>query len=151
MAHHAKQNLFQLGVAHLPMPDADPRLGHKFLNRAARMKDGIDAVVNEIDLTLPRLSSCSMAALMRSVLKCATSVLIANRSLGGVSITDMSRKPEQRHVKRSRNGRSAHGQRVHIVLQLLQPLFVLARRTAVLRPQSAGRCRENSTSFESSR
>ena len=46
------------------------------------------------------------------------------RSLGGVSITLMSRRPSQRHVQRARNGRRGHREHVHFFLQLLQPLFV---------------------------
>ena len=46
------------------------------------------------------------------------------RSLGGVSITLMSRRPTKRHVQGARDGRGRHGEHVHLGAHLLDAFFV---------------------------
>ena len=48
---------------------------------------------------------------------------MASRSLGGVSMTDMSRMPGEAHLQGARDGRGGEGQAVHGRAQLLEPLL----------------------------
>src|SRR5690606_34852461 len=45
-----EHDLFELAFAHLAVPDRDTRFGHQLGQRACGLIDGLDAVVDEIDL-----------------------------------------------------------------------------------------------------
>ena len=78
---------------HLPVADEDARLGHHLANLLGDLVDALDAVMHEVHLPaalqlfLDGRAECSVSS------HAATTVWIAMRSLGGVSITLMSRSP----------------------------------------------------------
>ena len=50
MAHELEHGLLQFGLSHLPVPHADARPGHHFLEGVGALPDGIYAIVQEVDL-----------------------------------------------------------------------------------------------------
>jgi hypothetical protein len=78
--------------AHLAVADDDARCGTSSLDLGGDFVDGFDAVVDEVDLAAA-LEFLSMAERMSFSSNLATMVWMAMRSLGGVSMTLMSRRP----------------------------------------------------------
>ena len=89
---NSSMTCLELPVAHLPVRDADPHLGHEAAQLLGRLVDRLDAVVQEERLP---------ATVVLAPIACATSssshsptcVRIGLRSAGGVAITEMSRRP----------------------------------------------------------
>ena len=63
----------------------------QFLDRRRACDDAVHAVVDEIDFTARQLLLDSRSINFK--MKMRTTVWMASRSLGGVSMTDMSRSP----------------------------------------------------------
>ena len=78
--------------AHLAVADDDARLGHHLADLGGDLVDGLHAVVDEVDLAAA-LQFLLDGRADQLLVECATTVWIARRSLGGVSITLMSRRP----------------------------------------------------------
>ena len=83
-----------------------------------------DAVVHEEDLAPAARARARALPRCPFLLKRRTTVSTGRRSMGGVSITDMSRTPDQRHVERARD--RGRGEREHVDggAQLLHALLV---------------------------
>ena len=52
MADELQHHVFQLALAHLPVADDDPRVGHHLLDLVGDLEDVVHAVVDEVDLPL---------------------------------------------------------------------------------------------------
>ncbi len=105
------------------MPNHHARLRNQPLHQRRQRGNGLHAIVDEKYLAVPR------ELFFHHVL---------NQSLAKRGDRSLDREPifgrrfdhahiaqtNQRHVQRARNGRGRHGQHVHILAHLLQPLFV---------------------------
>ena len=91
--HEGEHGLLELGLRHLPVGHRHPRLGHQALHQ---VRPGSRSTPRGCGRSRPgpsRSSSWRMAAAITSVENLTIAVWMARRSLGGVSITDMSRMP----------------------------------------------------------
>ena len=90
--HEGEHDAFEFGFGELAVADDDAGGGDEFADFCGEFVDGFDAVVDEVDLAAA-LELHSMAVRMSFSSNLATMVWMAMRSLGGVSMTDMSRRP----------------------------------------------------------
>ena len=121
--HEAQHHALELGLRHLPMAHADARLRHKLLDQGGALPDGIDAVVQEVNLAAaPELLLDGGADQFRIEMRHhgVDGQPVLGRRLDDAHVADA----QQRHVQRARNGRGAHGQHVHVLRDLFEPLFV---------------------------
>src|SRR5580698_6383604 len=54
VAHEAQQHALQLSLTHLAVPHTDPNVGQQFLDGSGALENGVDAVMDEVNLALPR-------------------------------------------------------------------------------------------------
>ena len=138
VAHEAQQHALQFR----PRPSARGprrcgRCGTSSWIAGGAREDGIDAVVDEVDLAAAaQLLLDGGADQVRIEMRDhgVDRQAILGRRLDHAHVADA----QQRHVQRARNGRGAHGEHVHVLPHLLQPLLVARRRSAALRRRSAG-------------
>ena len=110
--HELQHGFFQLGFAHLAVAHADARLRHQFLQHGGARPDGIDAIVQEIDLP---------AAGQLQLERGADQLRLKRRHHGVDRQPVLGRRldhrhiaqAQQRHVQCARNGSGAHGDHVH--------------------------------------
>src|SRR5262245_26961097 len=109
--------------AHLTVRDDEPRLRDNPADQFGDCDDRFDAVVNEEDLPLA----------LQLLLDGAADDVLGEGHYVGLNRQAVARRrfddrhvahSHQRHVQRARDRRRAHGQNVHPLLHLLQPLFV---------------------------
>jgi hypothetical protein len=82
----------KLGLAHLSVAHEHARFGHQLAQLGRNLVDGFDAVVHEVNLAAA-LQLLLDGGADQLFIPTATTVWMAMRSLGGVSITLMSRRP----------------------------------------------------------
>src|SRR5665647_3269658 len=92
MPHEPQHGLLELPLAHLTMAHGNPAIGDELLDFGGPRPDGLTRLCTKYTCP-PRPISCSMAVRITPCSKGATTVWMARRSLGGVSITDISRSP----------------------------------------------------------
>ena len=123
VADELQHRVFHLAVAHLPVADDDPRVGHHLLDLVGDLHDVVDAVVDEVDLPLAlQLAQDrqlhALAVERHHFRHDAAPVLRRGRERADVA------QAEHRHVQRSRDRRGRHRQHVDRLAHLLQALLV---------------------------
>ena len=114
---------FQIPLAHLTMGHADPGLRDEFLYPACRLIDGLDTVVQHVDLAAP--ADFAEAGLTNLVVP-----PLGHERLHGKPFRrgcrDQGQIPQSshRHVERPRDRCCGKRQHVHLGPELLQPLLV---------------------------
>ena len=126
--HELEHHLFQFAFRHLSVAHDDARPRHQFLQLGGNLPDAVHAVVHEIDLAAAfqflldgRLDQLFVPAGDHGLYRNA----VLRRSLDHAHVA----QSDQRHVQGARNRRGRHGQHVHLLAHLLQPLFVAHAET----------------------
>ena len=106
-----------------PWPGADADARHQFLNGGRAHVNAVHAIVDEINLAAARYllfdgGANQIVAVVRHHGVDGQAILGRRFDHGHVA------QAGQRHVQRARNRRGAHGEHVHVVLELLDALFV---------------------------
>ena len=123
VAHEGQHHALQFCFAHLTVAYGHARRGHQFLNARGDLVDGLDAIMDEINLA---------AALQLHFDRGAHDLFVElgddglnGHAVFGRRLDDAHvAQADQRHVQRARNGRGAHSQHVDLLAHLLQPLLV---------------------------
>ena len=129
--HELEHGLLEFRLAHLPVAYADPRSGDKLLQIRRALPDRIHPVVEEVNLP---------AAAQFQLQRRPDQLWLEMRHRGLNRKPVLGRRldhrhvaqPQQRHVQRTRDGRGAHGDHVHALAHLLQPLLVLHAKALFL-------------------
>ena len=121
--HEGEHDSFEFAFAHLAVADDDARGGHQFLDVRGDFVDGLDAVVDEVDLA---------AALELELDGRADDLLVelGDHGLDGHAVLGRRlddahvAQADERHVQRARDGRGRHGEHVDLLAHLLEALLV---------------------------
>ena len=121
--HEGQHHALQFALAHLAVADENARLGHHLANLVGDVVDALHAVVHEVHLP---------AALQLLLDGRANQLLVPGRhhrldrhAVFGRRLDHAHvAQAEQRHVQRARNRRGRHGEHVHFLAKLLEPLLV---------------------------
>ena len=121
--HEGEHDFFEVVLAHLAVADDDAGGGDELLDLCGDFVDGLDAVVDEVDLA---------AALELDFDGGADELLVelGDDGLDGHAIAGRRfdhahvAQADERHVQRARDGRGGHGEDVDFAAHLLEAFFV---------------------------
>src|ERR1700730_7806032 len=121
--HELEHHFLQLTFRSLPVTYDDTRPGHQGLQLGGDLPDAFHAVVHEIDLTFA-LELLLDGGLDRVLVTTGYHGLNCDSILGwGLNHTHVA-QPDHGHVQRARNRSGRHGEHVHLLTHLFQPLLV---------------------------
>ncbi len=123
VVHEGEHDALELGLGQLAVADDDAGVRDEFADLGGELVDGLDAVVDEVDLA---------AALELHLDGGADELLVelGDDGLDGHAVLGRRlddghvAQADQRHVQRARDGRGGHGEHVDLGAHLLQALFV---------------------------
>jgi hypothetical protein len=137
VAHHA----LELALGHLAVGDRDARLGQQFGQLVAPVLDGVDLVVQEVDLA-------AALELAQHGLADGALGLVAHEGLDGQPPLRRGgddaevAQSLQRHAQRARDRRGGQRQHVHLGAQRLHRLLVAHAETVLLVDDQQAQARE---------
>ena len=127
----ADHHLLQRVLAHLPVRDRDPRLGHQLAQPARRLVDRLDPVVQVEDLAVAQQLAVDGRGHLLVVVRADEGqhrVPLLRRGGDGGHLPDAG----DRHLQRARDRRGRHGQHVDRGAQRLELLLVLDAEALLL-------------------
>ena len=123
MFHESKEHLFEGGLVHLAVADADAGVGNELLDGGGALEDAFDAVVEEVDL----------AAAGKFLLDGGFDEIVVEAGDDGVDGEAVFgwgfdhaevAETEHGHVESAGDGGGRHGEGVDVLADLLETLFV---------------------------